>query len=154
MKFLLAAFASLFLFNLNAEIITSKFCENFYKTTLNKNHYKLHSVYESKTLCAFEMNNNTISFNMDSVAPEQDLSNQDKKTLSYKGKWINIFSKDQTKNVVDSNLSDLGVDQKDSCISALPVKNYVQCPLKDKNVFEVIINSKKENFIKKEFNLE
>jgi hypothetical protein len=153
MKLLLVIFIPLLLSHAQAEIITSKFCENFYKTALNKKSYKLHAVYESKTLCAFEMNKNTISFKMESVAPGQNFNNQDKELLNYKGKWINIFSKDQTKDVIDQSLSDLGIDKKDSCISALPIKNSVQCPLKDKNVFKIIVNSKDENFIQKEFSL-
>jgi hypothetical protein len=151
MKILSSAILLLSTFNLSAEIITSKFCENFYKTSFSKKTFKLHTVYESKTLCAFEMDNNTISFNMKSVAPGQNLSAKDVNALSYKGKWINIFSKDQATDVTEQNLSDLGIPGKDSCISALPVKNSVQCPLKDKNAFEIIAKSKSEDFIKKEF---
>ena len=151
MKVFLSLILFLSVFNLNAEIITSKFCENFYKTYFGKKTFKLHTVYESKTLCAFEMDDNTISFNIKSVASGQNLSGQEKQALSYKGKWINVFSKDQGTDVTDQNLSDLGITNKDSCVSALPVKNSVQCPLKDKNAFEIIAKSKDEDFIKKEF---
>jgi hypothetical protein len=136
-----------------AEIITSKFCENFYKSAFKGKNYKLHAVYESKTLCAFEMDNNTISFNEGSMAPGQNLTAKEKKGINYKGKWINIFSKDQSEDVINQNLSDLGVIDKDSCLSALPIRNYVQCPLGNQNIFKVIVNSKNENFIQKEFDL-
>jgi hypothetical protein len=145
---------SLILFSssyVQAETNTSKFCENFYKSAFKRKNYKLHAVYESKTLCAFEMDKNTISFNENSVAPGQKLTAKEKEEINYKGKWINIFSKDQSKDVINYNLFDIEVANKDSCLSALPIKNYIQCPLSDENMFKVIINLKNENFIKKEF---
>lgn len=145
-KFLILSF--LLISNTHASgILDASFCKSYYKRTLATKKIKLFSIYESNSLCGFEMDANTIGFNLDGAAPNQELTKSEKELLQYNGRWINIFSKDPSRPVVEETLSELGIPNEFGCLSEMPQRKYIQCPLKGKNVFKIITEFKKENSI-------
>jgi hypothetical protein len=133
----------------HAEILGIKDCSSFLSNNFNEQQLEIYTVYESKTLCGFVMNKNTVGFNEKGVADNQKLMPEDIELMSYKGRWINIFSKDGISEVTDKALIDLGITEEFRCLSALPIKIYVQCPVSKKDIFETIAKSREESFIKK-----
>jgi hypothetical protein len=136
---------------LATSVLDTSTCESYYKKNFDNKKYKLFSIYESQTLCGYVMDQNTFGFNHKGIAPNQKLSKKDIELLDYKGRWINIFSKDDKNDIVSKDLSQVGISKDLECTYALPVKNSIQCPKKEKDIFDLITKFKEENFIKKEF---
>lgn len=82
------------------------------------------------------------------MAPDQVLSKSIVKTLEHKGKWINIFGKDENRDLLDDNLSDAGINENELCLTKMPIKFSIQCPKLNKNIFKILAKHKGENFIK------
>lgn len=149
MKFnfvLCLCFFSSLAFAINSE---TSFCEKFYKDQIQKPDYKVYTVFESKTLCGFEMNKNTISFNKETIAPNQNLSDEEKSILNPDLKWINVFSKDQTKEVVSQSIFNIGLLNPEKCLVSHPLKKNIQCPYLENDLFGVFAKAKNEEFKKK-----
>lgn len=134
----------LFLFSIS--IFAKSTCLNIYEKRIkNFKKYKLYSYYESQSLCGFIMSDNTISFNLDTIdeGSKDLLGITELEVLNYKGKWLNVFSKDIEKEVSLYSLSTYLVPKTKKCVTNIPMNSF-QCAFEDPTILKKITELKDE----------